>query len=101
MLRGRFREEEATPDEMVAAAMAGEGVVNLGRGLGLRARHVAGTRPPELEGWKPAQVPALQAAGCFTEIMAHQLRVFAPVGEAAAGVVAAMREGRGMPAEAA
>ena len=100
VLAGRFHEgAAATPEELAAAAMAGDGAVDLGRGLTLRARRVAGTRRLEVEGWRPAQVPALKAAGCFTEIVAHQLRAFVPVGEAAAGVIEAIREGRAVAVE--
>ena len=100
VLAGRFRGGETTPEEMAAAAMAGDGAVDLGRGLTLRARRVAGTRRLEVEGWRSEQVADLKAAGCFTEIVAHQLRVFVPVGDAAAGTIAAIRAGRGVRAAA-
>ena len=100
VLAGRFREgDAATPAELAAAAMAGDGAVDLGRGLTLRTRRVAGARRLEVEGWDPAQVPALKAAGCFTEIVAFQLRAFVPVGEAAAVVIEAIREGRAVAVE--
>ncbi|WP_299821270.1 strawberry notch-like NTP hydrolase domain-containing protein [uncultured Jannaschia sp.] len=88
VLKGRFRGDDAAqPDELVASAMTGDTAVEIGRGLTLRARRVAGAKRLELEGWQPSQVPALKATGCFSEIIAHQLRVFVPVGEAAAGVI--------------
>ena len=100
VLAGRFRGDGATtPAELAAAAMAGDGAVDLGRGLTLRARRVAGTKRLEVEGWDPAQVPALKAAGCFTEIIAHQLRAFVPVGDCAGAVIDAIREGRAVAAE--
>ena len=68
--------------------MTGETKVDLGRGLTLRARRVAGSKRLELEGWRPDQVPALKAAGCFSEIIAHQLRVFVPVGDGAEEIIA-------------
>ena len=96
VLAGRFREGgAATSDELAAAAMAGDGAVDLGRGLTLRARRVAGTKRLEVKGWDPAEVPALKAAGCFTEIIAYQLRAFVPVGDGAANVIDAIRSGHG------
>ena len=100
VLAGKFRGGESTPEELAAAAMAGDGAVDLGRGLTLRARRVAGTRRLEVEGWRPEQAPDLKAAGCFTEIVAHQLRAFVPVGEAAATVIEAIRSGHGAAAAA-
>ncbi|WP_375262505.1 strawberry notch-like NTP hydrolase domain-containing protein [Palleronia sp.] len=88
VLKGRFRGEGAAqPDELVATALSGDRAVDLGRGLTLRARRVAGAKRLELEGWRPDQVPALKAAGCFSEIIAHQLRVFVPVGDDAKDVI--------------
>ena len=63
VLAGRFRGGESTPDELVAAAMAGDGAVDLGRGLALRARRVAGTKRLEVEGWRPEQVARPQGRG--------------------------------------
>ena len=101
VLKGRFRETAPdAPDELVAAALAGEGKVDLGRGLTLGCRRVAGARRLELEGFRPDQVADLKAAGCFTEIIAHQLRVFVPTGDAAACVVEAVRSGRVAPVAA-
>ncbi len=89
VLKGRFRGDgAAAPDELIAAAMTGDKAVDLGRGLSLRARRVAGSKRLELEGWAPSQVPALKAAGCFSEIIAHQLRVFVPVGDGAKEIIA-------------
>ncbi len=99
VLKGRFRTEgDAAPDELVASVMATDATVDLGRGLTMRARRVAGAKRLELEGWTPAQVASLKAAGCFSEIIAHQLRVFVPVGDAATGVIEAIRAGRGVAA---
>ena len=96
VLAGKFRGGETTPAELVAAALSGDGAVDLGRGLTLRARRVAGTKRLEVEGWRPEQVDDLKAAGCFTEIVAFQLRAFVPVGERAATVIDAIREGHGI-----
>ena len=101
VLRGKLKGgDAASAEEMVAAAMAGDGAVDLRRGLTLRVRRVAGARRLELDGWRPEQVPQLTSAGCFTEIIAHQLRVFVPVGERAGEVIEAVREGRGAAAPA-
>ncbi|MDO5757322.1 MAG: bifunctional class I SAM-dependent methyltransferase/DEAD/DEAH box helicase [Rhodobacterales bacterium] len=99
VLKGRFRTGgDAAPDELVASVMETDATVDLGRGLTMRARRVAGTKRLELEGWTPAQVPTLKAAGCFSEIIAHQLRVFVPVGDGATDVIDAIRAGRRMSA---
>ena len=101
VLKGRFRSGgAAAPGELVASVLATDTPVDLGRGLTMRARRVAGARRLELEGWSPAQVATLKAAGCFSEIIAHQLRVFVPVGDGAAGVIEAIRAGRGVSAAA-
>ena len=100
VLAGKFRGGQTTPAELAAAAMAGDGAVDLGRGLTLRARRVAGTRRLEVEGWRPEQAASLKAAGCFTEIVAYQLRAFVPVGETAATVIEAIRSGHGAAAAA-
>ena len=64
MLKGRFRGDGAAqPDELIAAAMTGERAVDLGRGLTLRARRVAGAKRLELEGWAPSQVPGAEGGG--------------------------------------
>ena len=100
VLAGKFRGGETTPEELAAAAMAGDGAVDLGRGLTLRARRVAGTKRLEIEGWRPEQAASLKAAGCFTEIVAYQLRAFVPVDEAAATVIEAIRSEHGAAAAA-
>ena len=95
VLRGKFRGDgPSAPDELVAAALAGDAAVDLGRGLTLRCRRVAGARRLEVEGWRPEQVVTLKTAGCFSEIIAHQLRVFAPTGDGATGVIENVRAGR-------
>ena len=96
VLRARFQGGTGTPAELVAAAMAGDGTVDLGRGLALRARRVAGAKRLEVEGWRPEQIADLKAAGCFTEIVAFQLRAFVPVGDGAEAVIEAIRGGRGL-----
>lgn len=96
VLSARFQGGGGTPAKLVAAAMAGDGAVDLSRGLTLRARRVAGAKRLEVEGWRPEQVERLKAAGCFTEIIAYQLRAFVPVGERAEAVIEAIRADNGV-----
>ena len=93
-LKGKFRQgAAAAPDELVATALVGEAAVPLSGGLTMRRRRVAGAIRLELEGWRPEQVPTLKAAGCFSEIIAHQLRVFVPMGDDAPAVLARIDAG--------
>ena len=71
-----------TPDEMLTAALGSTAPVNLGRGLSLTRRRVAGTVRLEIDGADRGTIDGLKAMGCFTEIIAFQLRVFVPHGEA-------------------
>ena len=101
VLKGRFSgAAPETADELVATVLSGEGTADLGRGLTLRARRVAGARRLELEGVAPDALPSLKAAGCFTEIIAHQLRVFVPTGAEASAVIERVRAGRAAPSAA-
>ena len=101
VLKGRFSgAAPETADELVATVLSGEGTADLGRGLTLRARRVAGARRLELEGVAPDALPSLKAAGCFTEIIAHQLRVFVPTGAEAGAVIERVRAGRAAPSAA-
>jgi len=70
-----------TPAEMLTAALGTTAPVNLGRGLTLTRRRVAGTARLEINGADKVTVDGLKAPGCFTEIIAFQLRVFVPHGE--------------------
>ncbi|AUQ56279.1 MULTISPECIES: strawberry notch family protein [Phaeobacter] len=70
-----------TPQEMLTAALGTTAPVDLGRGLTLTRRRVAGEMRLELGGADRGMIDGLKAMGCFTEIIAFQLRVFLPHGD--------------------
>ncbi|MFW2544771.1 strawberry notch-like NTP hydrolase domain-containing protein [Primorskyibacter sp. 2E107] len=70
-----------TPQEMLTAALGTTAPVDLGRGLTLTRRRVAGEMRLELGGADKGMIEGLKALGCFTEIIAFQLRVFLPHGD--------------------
>ncbi len=81
-LRARFlTANPQTPQEMLTAAQGTTAPVDLGRGLNLTRRRVAGEARLELGGFDRGMIDGLKAMGCFTEIIAFQLRVFVPYGE--------------------
>ena len=81
-LRARFLVgTPKTPLEMLTAALGSSAPVDLGRGLTLTRRRVAGAVRLELGGADKGTIDGLKALGCFTEIIAFQLRVFVPQGE--------------------
>jgi hypothetical protein len=81
-LRARFLvSNPQTPQEMVTAALGTTAPVDLGRGLTLTRRRVAGEMRLELCGADRGMIDGLKALGCFTEIIAFQLRVFLPHGD--------------------
>ena len=91
-LRARFMVgTPKTPQEMLAAALGSTAPVDLGRGLTLTRRRVAGSARLEIDGADRNMIDGLKAMGCFTEIITFQLRVFVPHGE---GVDAAAILGR-------
>jgi hypothetical protein len=49
----------------------------------MRRRRVAGEARLEIEGADGATITTLKSMGCFTEIIAFQLRVFVPHGDGA------------------
>ena len=67
--------------DMLTAALGSSAPVDLGRGLTLTRRRVAGAARLEIDGADRGEIDGLKAAGCFTEIIAFQLRVFVPYGE--------------------
>jgi hypothetical protein len=80
-LRARFLVfNPVTPQETLAAALGTTAPVDLGRGLTLTRRRVAGEMRLELSGADRGMIEGLKALGCFTEIIAFQLRVFLPHG---------------------
>ncbi len=81
-LRARFLvSNPQTPQEMLTAALGTTAPVDLGRGLSLTRRRVAGEVRLELSGADKGMIDGLKALGCFTEIIAFQLRVFLPHGD--------------------
>ena len=79
-----------TPADIVARASGTTAPVDLGAGLTLSRRRVAGTIRLEIDGADRATITFLKSIGCFTEIIAYQLRVFVPHGDGAdpEGIVA-------------
>jgi len=81
-LRARFLVlDPQTPQEMLTAALGATAPVDLGRGLSLTRRRVAGEMRLELGGADRGAIEGLKSLGCFTEIIAFQLRVFLPHGD--------------------
>jgi protein strawberry notch len=81
-LRARFLTgTPTTPQEMLTAALGSTAPVDLGRGLTLTRRRVAGAVRLEIDGADRGAIDGLKALGCFTENIAFQLRVFMPHGE--------------------
>ena len=81
-LRARFMMgTPKTPQEMLTAAIGSSAPVDLGRGLRLTRRRVVGAVRLEIDGADRGAIEGLKAMGCFTEIIAFQLRVFLPHGE--------------------
>ena len=81
-LRARFLvSNPQTPQEMLTAALGTTVPVDLGRGLTLTRRRVAGEMRLELGGADRGMIEGLKAMGCFTEIISFQLRVFLPHGD--------------------
>jgi hypothetical protein len=80
-LRARFMTgTPETTSEMLTAALGTTAPVDLGRGLTLTRRRVAGDVRLEINGADKGTIDGLKALGCFTEIIAFQLRVFVPHG---------------------
>ena len=74
--------EIGLPEKIEHVRTSGE-TVAIG-GLRLKRSFVAGAHRFELLDWLPEALPALKAAGCFTEIIQHRTRLFVPVDRAAA-----------------
>jgi hypothetical protein len=96
-LRARFLvSNPQTPQEILNVALGTTAPVDLGRGLTLTRRRVAGEMRLELGGADKGMMDGLKALGCFTEIIAFQLRVFLPHGDGIdAGSILARIVGQG------
>ena len=72
-----------TPEAIGASVMKDGAVFALATGLQLRRSRVMYENRLEVANYGPDQVETLKAMGCFSEIIAHRLRLFAPArGEA-------------------
>jgi len=81
-LRARFMTgTPETPSQILTAALGTTAPVDLGRGLTLTRRRVAGDVRLEIGGADKGTIDGLKTLGCFTEIIAFQLRTFVPHGE--------------------
>ncbi len=79
VLRGKFTDlGAATPADMLRIVLDTDRAVDLGNGLSLKRRRVAGHQRLELSGASKDSLPWLKSLGCFTEIHQYQLRVFLP-----------------------
>ena len=82
-------------DQAFSAEQVAEAVLGSGRPMPLKAREaltlkrslVGGAQRLELTGWSAARLDWYKAAGCFTEIIRYQTRLFVPT-EGAAAVLA-------------
>lgn len=98
-LRARFQTgTPETPAQMLTTARGTSNPVDLGHGLTLQTRRVAGRPRLEISGFRRDQIETLKVHGCFTEIIAHQLRVFIPDTSDAEGVIDAIVTGQGRAA---
>lgn len=91
VIRGRFvQTDRADPAGLLAAAVEAAQVVDLGQGLSLQRRRVAGRDRLEITGADRTTLDWLRGLGCFTEIYQYTLRVFIPYGNGAdsVGVIA-------------
>ncbi|MFG5382875.1 strawberry notch-like NTP hydrolase domain-containing protein [Yoonia sp. R2-816] len=91
VLRARFQTGTLNTAKACLVAARGQGdPVDLGRGLTLQTRRVAGRPRLEIAGFCRDQIETLKSQGCFTEIIAHQLRVFVPDTSEAGDIVASI-----------
>ncbi len=87
VLRGRYMSVDAAdPISVFTAVTEGQKAVELGNGLILTERRVAGHKRLEITGADRATLDWLRALGCFTEIHQYSLRVFIPHGDRAASL---------------
>ena len=82
VLKGRFATvDTADPSSVHTAVAEGGQVIDLGQGLELAKRRVAGNNRLEITGADRVTLDWLRSLGCFTEIHQFTLRVFVPFGE--------------------
>lgn len=81
-LRARFRiGDPTTPEDIFAVVTGTTSPIDLGKGLTLQRRRVAGDNRLEITGADRETTEQLKAIGCFTEIIAFQKRIFVPHGD--------------------
>ena len=68
------------PKSVLSAVLDGGQVIDIGKGLTLAKRRVAGTHRLEITGADRSTLDWLRSLGCFTEIHQFTLRVFIPYG---------------------
>ena len=82
VLRGTFISVDKTdPRSIISAVVEGAQSVDLGRGLSLARKRVAGNMRLEITGADRPTLDWLRCLGCFTEIHQFVLRVFVPHGD--------------------
>ena len=83
-VRARFMTATPTvPKDILTKGLGSSAPVEIGQGLKLVRRRVAGDVRLEVEGADKAMLAHLKSLGCFTEIIQFQLRLFLPHGEGA------------------
>ena len=91
IIRGEFLSfDHRTAEGVITAVRSGRQQVDIGAGLKLVQRRIAGNQRLEIEGADRDTVQWLKSLGCFTEIHQYQLRVFLPNDDRAEGVVASV-----------
>jgi hypothetical protein len=83
---------EITPEDAFAGLMGGRMVLHLADGLQLRRARVMHAHRIELVGFTDAMRERLTAYGLFHEIIAWKLRMFVPIDERGAGVLARLMD---------
>ena len=78
-LGGALGDPTDNPVAMAHAIMREGRTIALAEGARIRRRKIAGHWRCEIEDAPRAMIPALKAAGCFVEIIAHTPRVFVPL----------------------
>ena len=82
LLRGRYMQVDTKdPASIYVAVVEGQKAVEIGAGLTLTERRVAGHKRLEITGADRATLDWLRSLGCFTEIHQFVLRVFVPHGD--------------------
>jgi len=82
VVRARFMTDTPEiPQDILTKITGSSAPLPIGQGLNMSRRRVAGDIRLEIEGADKAMIAHLKSMGCFTEIIAFQLRIFLPVGD--------------------